>query len=93
MHCSGANSCELTTAICPVDYSCALSCDQDNACLNAYLQCDNKGPCVLDCKNGVDPCANATVNCGTGSCGAFCSNPASAKPSVQCGNACECNSC
>jgi hypothetical protein len=92
--CTGPESCQGATILCPDVYSCTVDCggaQGPQACGNAKVQCSSNGVCFLDC-TGPLTCQGVDVTCGNNACTANCSNLATS-PTVACGTACGCNHC
>jgi hypothetical protein len=89
--CEQGESCTNANIGCPPDTPCELVCAGAAACDGATLFCDG-GVCSVDCMGQDGPCDNANVECGENGCAANCEFGAG-MPTVDCGNACECNPC
>jgi hypothetical protein len=87
--CMGLDTCAGGTVQCPTGYACAVECSGEGSCADLTIDCGNAS-CSLTC-NFVDPCPGATLQCGSGACSATCTG--NTPPTVDCGNACECNDC
>ncbi|HEU4409762.1 MAG TPA: hypothetical protein VFS43_31205 [Polyangiaceae bacterium] len=61
--CSGLQSCENSTFICPVDHDCRVFCNDQQACHNAQVVC-GRGHCEVVCTGSAEACQDMVdVNC------------------------------
>jgi hypothetical protein len=67
--CNLAGSCQGVTVTCPAGLACEVQCGASLSCAGATIVCADKYACHVVC-NG--DCANAHVQCGTGSCALVC---------------------
>lgn len=90
VRCSGTSSCNEAIVTCPELYSCRTECTDTSACADLQLRCSLAGTCTMVCGTDASVCSDATVDCGGDSCIAQCDED---EPAVECGPACECESC
>jgi hypothetical protein len=88
--CNETDACLGATITCPDSYACNVECNGNSACRDAVLTCST-GVCAMDCAGGGQVCNNTNIQCGSEMCSASC--PPSSKPTLSCGQACDCGPC